>query len=235
MSYWQKNFPFSKTSMQLAWYLFACIVFRSFNNIDTWEALQDAGALPENTVPRFNLIEQVLRHRIKSNMKVNGASFYHAKMKEHRTRSDRWRTRPKEAWKRDRLMLEAYWEALPVELLEKFQKAPSRELFKQAYNKLVENCTASTRGCFGDYTLKCWLDAMIAGGALQDQYIAAWPVGCPGYASGLRSMYGHLSRENLWWALCHVHYSLAPQHRQCFGESAAALCWDKRRSDDRMD
>ena len=82
---------------------------------------------------------------------------------------------------------------------------------------------------FGDYMIKVSLDPLVATGVCADETLSRWPEDCDGYKKYLTILYVETAKTNTLGCLYHLHHSVSREHGFNLSDTAAQLCWFKRR------
>ncbi len=223
------------------WGTYWSIVTRLYNLESTWDAFEQAKVDPVGAKePHWQALRRVLarlyRGMVQKNPskqhKVHGGLYRHPKL-------TAFRASPKAKWQkinlkktspaaRDALNLQLLWKALPKEKLRAYQKKPSRGTFGAWFDAFKE-ATDSTMKGLGDYMLKVSLDPLVATGVFEDSTLSRWPEKCDGYQKYLSLLYGAVAKRHTLGCLYHLHHSVAHEHGFKLSDTAAQLCWAKRR------
>ena len=111
------------------------------------------------------------------------------------------------------------------------QKQPSRQSWKACTEGFLGALCQHTKGCFGAYSLKITLDAVLLSQPRLEKVVPWWPMQCPAYEDTLSKLYSECSRTqvDLFLAGCHFHQCLKPSFPKFFlRDSLAQTRWIKR-------
>ena len=82
-------------------------------------------------------------------------------------------------------------------------------MYKEVYDKFLQNISNSVKGVIQDYGFKVVLDIMVTSGWIDQGHLSVWPVyGCDGYVKGLAQLCPGLPKRLYLWALYYVHRQL---------------------------
>ena len=214
----------------MGWAFPAAAIFRYHNNPALWAEFVDKKLIKPGKTPNWKALGELLEEKWATKGKVFGGLYHPPVLRSYSTNGGTtWRDPPFNLAKRDILAMQLLWEAAPSRELKAYEANPGMETFTDLYSEFKAKIQACTKGLVGNYGLKVILDLMVLGGWVCDAHLAMWPADCPGYISGLNHLFRRLPSTLRLNALLFVHRELNGKCALTFPESAAQLCWAKRR------
>lgn len=224
--------PWKPGQMPLWRYFFLCLAFRRFNRVSTWEQL--APSFSPQGEPDYEGIAAKLTDMKKRGETIFGGAFFPPTLKQYRfVPAGKWSSCARlSLGDREVVSFKLMEKAIPREMMDAFERAPSRLAFAMWYDAFLAFFGNCTRGLFSDYSFKCALDCMTLSGAVQDEHISRWPTKCPGYKAPLERLFGKdLPQSQYWQALLWVYREVTVGHggKLRLPEVLMHLCWSLKR------
>ena len=198
------------------------------------------GAVKQNKVPDFLLMEKVMRAFVAEGISYHGGLFYSGRTLTH----FRFGSAAKPAaWKKCKarddfiakeiLALRVMWHVAMSrqQAYDSLQRNPSRQCWKACTEGFLKELQQHTKGCFAAYSLKIALDAVLLSQPVLETVISWWPMKCPAYMGELPKLYSNCrkTQSDLFLAGCHFHQRLKSSFPKYYlKDSLAQLCWIKR-------
>ena len=227
-------------SMRYSWLFPIAFTWRHFSNEEFWAGLMNMGAVLQNQLPDFGLIEQAMRKFKANKISYHGGVFYSGRAL---TRY-RYGSAAKPAnWEecndkqdfiaKEILALKVMWHVAGTleSSYNSLQKQPTRESWKACTRNFLAKLHEHTTGCFSDYSLKIALDGILLSQPCLEQVVSWWPMKCSAYEGCLPELYPVCaqSQDDLFLAGCHFHQCLKVKFPKSFlRDSLAQTCWAKR-------
>jgi len=258
------------TSMPIDSFLFHSALFRMYSKVETYETLSPFASPSRlrTTEPDWQAMEGALAELYGGPEAVWGGMFYPATLRAVKGENGRWKKlpakTPRQQAVRDVHVFRAVYAALgkndSVKVYMKQRRAcatsgwtassvvAARAAFQGWYASFYEHMVSHTKGCFGDYAMKCILDVgtnttIKATGdtksVFPDAVLSAWPVNCPAYTSGIKRLLKrqcknkaikmHLKYTLLLFVHARMSKRLGAAHHSV-SSTLAQLCWEKRQN-----
>lgn len=229
------RYKWNPGQMPLWRYFFLRLAFRRFNRVSTWEQL--APSFSPQGEPDYEGIAAKLTDMKKRGETIFGGAFFPPTLKQYRFEpAGKWCSCARlSVGDREVVSLKLIEKAIPREMMDAFERTPSRLAFSVWYDAFLAFFATRTRGLFSDYSFKCALDCLTLSGAVQDEHISRWPTKCPGYKAPLERLFGKdLPQSQYWDALVWLYREVTIEHggKLRLPEVLMHLCWSLKRSSD---
>ena len=208
-----KRYTWKAGQMPLWRYFFLCLAFRRFNRVSTWEQL--APSISAQGTPDYEGIAAKLTDMKKRGETIFGGALFPPTLKQYRFEpAGKWSSCARlSLGDREVVSLKLLEKAIPREMMDAFERAPSRLAYAIWYDAFLAFFGTHTRGLFSDYSFKCALDCTTLSGAVQDEHVCRWPTKCPGYKAPLERLLGKdLPPSQYWQALLWVYREVTVVH-----------------------
>jgi hypothetical protein len=170
----------------------------------------------------------VLRSFRQREAKTRSSNYYSVTLKKYSPdRGRTWVDPPRHPAGRDSLMASLVWDSVPQSCWDRYQAAPSRDLWTAANVVLRENLRQSTKGIDNGYMHKCALDRFFSVHTVDPGTVAWWPTECPAYMQTYAEFWTAppTTEKTRFQALMHLYKHMRKARSVTIPTALAHTCW----------